>query len=57
MRRPYPGAVTNVLKLFADLQVVVVVLVGLVLRIHPDDFADESVSRDFYGDMMLVFCS
>ena len=42
------------LKLFADFQVVIVVLVGLVLRIEPDAFADEAASQAFYGDAMLV---
>ena len=42
------------LKLFADFQVVIVVLVGLVLRIEPNAFADEAASQAFYGDAMLV---
>eukprot|EP01046_Picozoa_sp_COSAG06_P039061 COSAG06_NODE_4571_length_4136_cov_2.422591_3_plen_123_part_00 len=52
--RPYPDLRSNVLKLFADFQVVIVVLVGLVLRIEPNAFADEAASQAFYGDAMLV---
>jgi hypothetical protein len=52
--RPYPDLRSNLLKLFADFQVVIVVLVGLVLRIEPDAFADEAASQAFYGDAMLV---
>jgi hypothetical protein len=52
--RPYPETAQNILKLFADVQVVVVVLIGLVLRIDEDDFADEAVSRNFYGNVMVA---
>ena len=54
MDRPYPNLISNVLKLFADFQVIVVVVIGLVLRIDPADFEDEAVSRAFYGDAMFV---
>ena len=42
------------LKLFADVQVTVVVVVGLVLRIDPADFQEETVAPAFYGNAMLV---
>ena len=52
--RPYPDLISNVLKLFADVQVTVVVVVGLVLRIDPADFQEETVAPAFYGNAMLV---
>jgi hypothetical protein len=52
--RPYPDLISNVLRLFADVQVTVVVVVGLVLRIDPADFADETMAPAFYGNLMLV---
>ena len=52
--RPYPDLMSNVLRLFADVQVTVVVVVGLVLRIDPADFADETVAPAFYGNLMLT---
>ena len=36
------------------MQVVVVVVIGLVMRIDPDDFDDETVSREVYGNVMVV---
>jgi hypothetical protein len=49
----YDGA--NLLKLFADAQVFVVALVGLVLRISTEILEDEGFyDREFYGNAMLV---
>ena len=45
---------SNLLKLFADAQVFVVALVGLVLRINPETLDKEGLyNRDFYGNVML----
>eukprot|EP01043_Picozoa_sp_COSAG02_P082071 COSAG02_NODE_20378_length_834_cov_1.156463_1_plen_251_part_00 len=50
---PFPGA--NVLKLFADAQVFVVALVGLVLRKDSETLSQEGqYDREFYGNVMLV---
>ena len=54
VHRPYPDLISNVLKLFADVQVTVVVVVGLVLRIDPADFQEETVAPAFYGNVMLM---
>ena len=51
---PYPFVGANLLKLFADAQVFVVALVGLVLRINPETLDKEGLyNRDFYGNVML----
>ena len=52
--RPYPDLRSNVLKLFADFQVVIVVLVGLVLRIESDAFADEAAAIKHRDDPVHV---
>lgn len=49
---PYPGA--NFLKLFADLQVMLVALVGLILRIDEVTLNNEVLGRDFYGGAMYA---
>ena len=46
---PYPFLSANILKLFADAQVFVVALVGLVLRMDEDLY-----DREFFGNVMLV---
>jgi hypothetical protein len=51
---PYPFVGANLLKLFADAQVFVVALVGLVLRINSEVLDKEGLyNRDFYGNLML----
>lgn len=51
---PYPFVGANLLKLFADAQIFVVALVGLVLRINPETLNKEGLyNRDFYGNVML----
>jgi hypothetical protein len=51
---PYPFVGANLLKLFADAQVFVVALVGLVLRINSEVLDKEGLyNRGFYGNVML----
>ena len=51
---PYPFVGANLLKLFADAQVFVVALVGLVLRINSEVLDKEGLyNRDFYGNLLL----
>ena len=44
---PYPSASSNLLKLFADAQLFLVTLVGMVLRIAPDDLAKDPFAMGF----------
>lgn len=51
---PYPFVGANLLKLFADAQVFVVALVGLVLRVNSEILDKEGLyNRDFYGNLLL----
>jgi hypothetical protein len=52
---PYPFLGANLLKLFADAQVFVVALVGLVLRKDSQTLSQEGAyDREFYGNVMLA---
>ena len=44
---PYPHLGANMLKAFTDLQIFLVTLVGLVLRINPDDLQKDPLSKGF----------
>eukprot|EP01046_Picozoa_sp_COSAG06_P057723 COSAG06_NODE_11347_length_1523_cov_1.690309_3_plen_306_part_01 len=51
---PYPFLGANLLKLFADAQVFVVALVGLVLRVDANLLEQEGMyDREFYGSVMF----
>ena len=44
---PYPHLGANMLKMFTDLQIFLVTLVGLVLRISPEELQRDPLSRGF----------
>jgi hypothetical protein len=44
---PYPHVGANMLKAFADLQIFLVTLVGLILRISPSELQKDPLSRGF----------
>ena len=51
---PYPFAVANCFKAFADLQTVLVILVGVLVHIDEDVFDKDRFGKDFYGTVLLA---
>eukprot|EP01043_Picozoa_sp_COSAG02_P016792 COSAG02_NODE_746_length_17729_cov_37.532501_3_plen_579_part_00 len=50
---PYPHTAPNLLKLFADLQVVLVSMLGLALRFDDTTLQQERFGHEFYGNVMF----
>eukprot|EP01043_Picozoa_sp_COSAG02_P049204 COSAG02_NODE_4919_length_4836_cov_5.351488_1_plen_483_part_00 len=50
---PYPFASANLLKLFTDLQLVFVSLVGMLLRFDGATLQQEQFGREFYGGILF----
>ena len=51
---PYPQVTDDLFKLFADIQIFLVLLVGLVLRFDPSTLNAEGYSREFYQTVLFV---